>query len=269
MPHIQPYTRLGSKDVSTHVMITSLEEAFEEAQNLVHGGVIIEGRAGFRTLNGSYHGIPVTVVYKPLSPSLTAIAVEELVRAGAKVFIALEPGLGLSPALGIGDIVVAASAIKDDGVSKHYMPAEVPASADYSLLEHVMQTFAAHNVSVRVGIVWSHDLYYLNSAFTEVLRVYSKIAIALDMDTATLYTMSMLKKLPTVSIIVIDSSHPKGIERGEVLVEEERIELRERFLKGVERAVKIAMEALALHYEYVKSEAAAARAARQRAPPVA
>jgi uridine phosphorylase len=268
MPHIQPYTRLSSREVSTHVMITSLEEAFEEAREMVHGEILIEGRAGFKTLVGSYHGIPVTVLYKPLSPSLTAIAVEELARVGAKVFVALEPGLGLSPALSVGDIVVASSAIKDDGVSKHYMPAEVPASADYTLLEHVMQTFAAHNIDVRVGIVWSHDLYYLNSAFTEVLRVYSKIAIALDMDTATLYTMSMLKKLPTVSIIVIDSSHPKGIERGEVLIEEERVELRQRFLRGVERAVKIVMEALTLHYEHVKSEAAA-RATVQRTPPVA
>ncbi len=268
MPHVQPYTRLSSRDVSTHVMITSVEEAFAKIQEVIHGAVLVEGRAGFKTVSGSYRGIPLTVVYKPLSPSLTAIAFEELVRLGAKTFIALEPGLGLSPALGIGDIVVASSAIKDDGVSKHYMPAEVPASADYTLLEHVMQTFAAHNVSARVGIVWSHDLYYLNSNFTEVLRIYSKIAIALDMDTATLYTMSMLKKLPTVSIIVIDSSHPKGIERGEILIEdEERVELRERFLKGIDRAVKVAIEALALHYEYVKSEAAAR--SQRPMPPVA
>ena len=269
MPYVQPYTRLSSKEVSSHVVITSIEEAFSEAQEILHGPVVVEGRAGFRTVHGSYRGIPITVVYKPLSPSLTAIAVEELVRVGAKVFIGLGTGLGLAPSLGIGDIVVAASAIKDDGVSRHYMPAEVPASPDYTLLEHVMQTFAAHNIPARVGIVWSHDLYYLNSSFTEVLRVYSKIAIAIDMDTATLYTMSMLKKLNTVSILVIDSSHPKGIERGEILVDEERVEIRKRFLDGVSKAVKTAIEALALHYEYMKSEAAARTAAtRQSMPPV-
>ncbi len=268
MPHIQPYTRLGP-EVSSHVMITSIEEAFEEAQQIIHGGVVVEGRAGFRSVTGTYRGIPVTVVYKPISPSLTAVAVEELSRLGAKVFIGLGPGLGLAPSLGIGDVVVASSAIKDDGVSKHYMPAEVPASADYSLLEQVMQTFAAHNEKARVGIVWSHDLYYLNSSFTEILRVYSKIAIAIDMDTATLYTMAMLKKIPTVSILVIDSSHPKGIERGEILVDEERVEIRERFLTGVAKATKIAIEALTLHYERMKSEAAARTAARTTTPPVA
>ncbi len=224
----------------------------------LHGSTTIKGRGGFQVLRGDYRGIPITVVYRPLSPSLTAIAVEELVRAGAKYFISIGSGYALSPLLSIGDIVVASSAIKDDGVSKHYMPAEVPAAPDYNLLERIMQTFAAHAVKAHVGIVWSHDIYYLNSSFKELLRVYSKIAIALDMDTATLYTLSMLKRFPAVSILIIDSSHPKGIERGELLIENaERTEIRDKFLRGVRTAVKVAIEALSLHYEYIKSETAA------------
>ncbi|MET1101144.1 MAG: hypothetical protein ABWW69_01500 [Pyrodictiaceae archaeon] len=247
----QPYTRVV--EAPTHILMTDLEEAFSYGVELLAGVVTTRGRNGFQVAVGAYRGANIAIVLKPVGPSSTAIAIEELTRVGARVVIELSSAYALYPTLSIGDIIIASSAIKGDGVSKHYLPAEVPASADYALIEHILRTFNAYNIEAKVGIIWSTDVYYVNSEITDKMRVYHKIAQAMDLDTAALYTMSLLKKLTAASILVVEASQPKGIARG-VLLESEETETKEKFMRSLELATKATIEALALHYEMVKTE---------------
>lgn len=246
--------------VPSHILLTDLEPAFNAALQRLSETVTIRGRNGFQAATGTYRKTNLGVVLKPIGPSSTAIAVEELSRVGARVIVEVSSAYAISPSLSIGDIILVPAAIKDDGVSRHFLPAEVPASADFDLIEHILNTFKTYNLSPRVGVVWSTDVYYVNSEITERNRVYHKVALAMDLDTATLYTLSSLKNISSAVILVVEASQPKGIARGVVLEDSDEIsKTKEKFSQSLENAVKIALESLALHYEKAKSEVAKRR----------
>jgi len=255
LPRIQPFTKAGKGDVSSHVLVTSLEEVYENAISLLHDVVERPGRPGFRLATGSLHRAELSVALRPVGPSALAILVEELSRLGARVIMHLDTGLAISPSLSIGSVVLATAAIKGDGVSKTYAPIEVPAIPDYSLLRHIQQSLEVHNIKTVAGVIWSLDTFYLNEQLLEHgARLYGKIALAVDMDTASLFTVSMNRKLMSASVLVIESSLPKGIERGSSYLEDESDELRRKVFDSIDKLLKPLLEALALHMEKMKSK---------------
>jgi len=248
LPRLQAFTRAGRGDVSSHVLVTSLEEIYSEAMGKLEDPVERVGQPGFKLATGSLHGLRVSVALRPVGPSALAILLEELSRLGAKVILNLDTAFALAPRLGIGTVVLATASIKGDGVSRIYSPAEVPAVADFELLRHIQQTLSLHNIAPEVGLVWSLDAFYLSEQFLEQgVRSYGKLALALDMDTAALYTVSMARKLQAASVLVVESSLPKGVERGTLYQEGEGVH--ERVVNVLSKLLKPLLEALTLHME--------------------
>jgi len=261
LPLIQPFTKCRHGDVGSHVLLTWVEEVFEKASELINVENVVEGRGGFKTITGFYRGIKLSVVKTPIGAHGTLIAVEELSKLGARVFIKVGLGYALSPSLKIGDVVVATSAIKGDGVSKAAAPLEAPAIPSYELLELLIETIrtnisqlAPNRISFVQGLVWSSDLYYSNGLTLESdsnYKQYARLALVVDSDTAALYTIGLIKKLQTISMDVVEASRAKGLARGELFSEDtEHAELRRKLLDGIESATKLAIEALSLHYEH-------------------
>ncbi len=258
MPVAQPFTNCRSGDIAPQVVITSIDEAFEASRDVLNVQREIQGRSGFRVVTGSYRGVGITVVFVPPGAPLTAIAVEELSRLGARMFIGLWGGVALTTSLSIGDIVLASSAVKGDGVSRYYLPAEVPASADFELLQRIVQVLQVKSIRYVIAPVWSNDVYYINS-FEErnggLIRVYSRVAAAMDMSTAALYTLALMKRLTAASVVVVEANPLRGIASGELLSQEaEKAKLREELIENVARISRAVIEAMSLHYEHVKME---------------
>jgi len=72
----------------------------------------------FRTITGSYEGIPVTVTSSGIGGPSAAIAVEELANSGAKVVIRVGSCGAYSSSIEVGDVVIPAGVVKEDGTSK-------------------------------------------------------------------------------------------------------------------------------------------------------
>ena len=62
-----------------------------------------------------------------------AIAVEELHMAGVHTFIRIGTCGAMQPELMGGNLVIAQSAVRQEGTSCHYAPSEYPATADFEV----------------------------------------------------------------------------------------------------------------------------------------
>jgi uridine phosphorylase len=256
---MQIFTKTSKGDVSTHALVTSLEEVYERALSYLNNVVERTGRPGFRVATGEFHRTRLTVVLHPIGPSALAILLEELARLGTDVVLYLDAATALSPKVDIGSVILATGAIKGDGVSKAYAPLEVPAIPSHELFHHVQQSLEVHDIKTVPGIVWSVDTFYLNGGAIEAsMKTYSRLAVAMDMGTATLFTVAMTRKLQAASVLVVESSVPKGVERGAIYSEEEEYEtLHQKIFSVIDRLVKPLLEALSLHMEHVKVSKAA------------
>jgi uridine phosphorylase len=99
----------------------------------------------YRTVNGTYRGLPVTVCSSGMGCPSTAIGVEELANAGARTFIRVGSTAALQPGIEVGDLVVSEGSYRNDGTTAAYVPPGYPAVPDLRL------TMALGDAAARLG----------------------------------------------------------------------------------------------------------------------
>lgn len=89
-----------------------------------------------------------------------AIAVEELYLAGVRTFIRVGTCGAMQLPVKGGDLVVATAAVRQEGTSLHYAPAEYPAAADFAVTQALARAAEEAGCPVHIGVVQSKDSFY-------------------------------------------------------------------------------------------------------------
>jgi len=122
---------------------------------------------------------------------------------------------GLKKKTKLGDFIVPIAAIRGEGTSDDYMPPEVPALPAFSLQKAVSSTMnRAYNLDYWTGTVyttnrrvWEHD-----EGFKKYLKKLRCMAV--DMETATLFTLGFVNKIPTGALLMVSDQPmtPDGVK---------------------------------------------------------
>jgi len=124
---------------------------------------------------------------------------------------------GLKKKNDIGDLVLPIAAIRGEGTSNDYFPPEVPALPAFNLQKAISTTIRNHGRDYWTGTVyttnrrvWEHD-----EKFKEYLRRIR--AMAVDMETATLFSTGFYNEIPTGALLLISDQPmtPEGIKTAE------------------------------------------------------
>ena len=120
---------------------------------------------------------------------------------------------GLKKRNKIGDLILPIAAIKGEGTSNDYFPAEVPALPAFALQKAVSTTIRDYGVDYWTGTVyttnrrvWEHDEPF--KEYLQKIRAY-----AIDMETATIFTVGFYNKIPTGALLLF-SDQPMIPEGG-------------------------------------------------------
>lgn len=251
---VQPYTRVSSDDVTPYVVVSSSKRLIEALAKELKDARRISGTDPFLTVTGDYKDAPITLGYSGLGASSLAILLEEYIRAGAKVVIKIDTGISLTPTINIGSIVLACSAARGEGASRTYAPLEFPACGNYYLLRFLEDMFKARELNFQIGVVLSTDAYHLSEE--DEVKKWRKInVIAMDVDTATLYVISALRRIRSASVLVIDGNLAKGIGRGEIYVDEDKLDLARKVEDRLLEVGRVTLDTLRLLREKSRLEA--------------
>lgn len=121
---------------------------------------------------------------------------------------------GLKKKTAIGDLVLPIAAIRGEGTSNDYFPAEVPALPAFNLQRAVSTNIREYNKDYWTGTVyttnrrvWEHD-----EDFKSYLR--KTRAMAIDMETATLFITGFANKIPTGALLLVSDQPmvPEGVK---------------------------------------------------------
>lgn len=114
----------------------------------------------FVTYTGYLDGEKVSVTSTGIGGPSAAIALQELVHAGAHTFIRVGTCGGMQTEVVGGDVVVATGAIRMEGTSKEYAPIEYPAIADIDVVNALRGAAEKLHVAAHTGVVQSKDSFY-------------------------------------------------------------------------------------------------------------
>jgi len=121
---------------------------------------------------------------------------------------------GLKKRNKIGDLILPIAAIRGEGTSNDYFPPEVPALPAFALQKAISTTIRDHSVDYWTGTVyttnrrvWEHDEVF--KKFLRRIRAY-----AVDMETATIFTVGFYNKIPTGALLLVSDSPmvPEGVK---------------------------------------------------------
>ncbi len=106
----------------------------------------------------------------------------------------------------VGDYILPIAAIRGEGTSNDYLPAEIPALPSFRLQRAVSAMIIEHRLDYWTGTVyttnrrvWEHD-----DTFKDYLR--KSRAAGIDMETATIFVVGFVNHIPKGALLLVSDS---------------------------------------------------------------
>ncbi|MFF9076573.1 nucleoside phosphorylase [Streptomyces sp. NPDC014646] len=169
-----------------------------------------------------------------LGAPAAALVVEQLVALGIRRVITVGTAASLRADLRAGELVVCDRALRDEGVSHHYLAPGSHVRPSRSLTECLVGALRARDVAVRRGTGWTTDAPYRETA-AEVARYGSDGTLTADMEAAGVFAVAKHRRVAAAAAFVVTDS----------LVDRRPREDRPNTLTVLHTAVEAALSALA------------------------
>ena len=154
------HLQVGKGDVGRYVLLPGDPKRCAKIARYFEEPVLIADSREFVTYTGTLDGEKVSVTSTGIGGPSAAIAMEELVMAGADTFVRIGTCGGMQLDVKSGDIVIANGAIRMEGTSREYAPIEFPAVADVRVTSALMDAAEALALPNHVGVVQCKDSFY-------------------------------------------------------------------------------------------------------------
>ncbi|HEY0897849.1 MAG TPA: AMP nucleosidase [Sphingobacteriaceae bacterium] len=159
----------------------------------------------------------ITLINFGMGSPVAATMMDLLSAIHPKAVLFLGKCGGLKKKNKIGDLILPIAAIRGEGTSNDYMPAEVPALPAFALQKAISTTIRDLSRDYWTGTVyttnrrvWEHDKNF--KKYLKTLR-----AMAVDMETATIFTTGFANKIPTGALLLVSDQPmiPEGVKTAE------------------------------------------------------
>lgn len=116
----------------------------------------------YRSISGTWRGVPVLAMSTGMGGPSTAIAVEELRRIGVESLLRIGSCGALQSGIAVGELLLVQAAVRDEGTSRAYVPEGYPAVSDAALLALCARSARRRGMKAHIGLVRSHDSFYID-----------------------------------------------------------------------------------------------------------
>lgn len=159
----------------------------------------------------------ITIINFGMGSANAATIIDLLSAITPKAVLLLGKCGGLKKKNQIGDLILPIAAIRGDGTSNDYFPAEVPALPAFALQKAISTTIRDYKRDYWTGTVyttnrrvWEHD-----EPFKKYLQQIRCMAI--DMETATIFVTAFKNKIPAGALLLVSDQPmiPEGVKTEE------------------------------------------------------
>jgi AMP nucleosidase len=202
------YTGRDLAEFGSYVLLVNFSqyvEAFAE-----RFGVPVHG-AGFPIQSATFDN--VTILNFGMGSAMAATVMDLLSAVCPQAVLFLGKCGGLKKTK-VGDFVLPIAAIRGEGTSNEYMPAEVPALPSFRLQRAVSASIVKHDRDYFTGTVyttnrrvWEHDARFRDY----LLQIRAE---GIDMETATIFLVGFANGIPKGALLLVSDNPmtPEGVK---------------------------------------------------------
>lgn len=127
---------------------------------------------------------------------------DEFAALGVKEFALVGMAGGIQPDMNSGSLVISISAIRGEGVSRHYLPAHPTIDSSAEMVQGVSGILTKQNHPHALGTTWTTDAPF-RELRRDVIEHQRNGVLAVDMEAAALLAVAASMNLPAVAAFSI------------------------------------------------------------------
>ncbi|MBY6187629.1 nucleoside phosphorylase [Marinobacter hydrocarbonoclasticus] len=236
----QPHILVSANEVSERVVVCGEPNRVNRIAAFLSEPQLLADNREYRVMKGQYRGHPITVCSTGIGAPSAMIALEELQQCGVRKMVRVGSAGALQPEIGLGELIIAEGAVRDEGGSKAYVDAVYPAVGDFTLTQALVEHCVAAGVSHYRGIVRSHDSFYTDDEARICDYWHGKGVLGADMETAALMTLGRLRGVAVAAVLTNVVRYQQDVKEGVA----DYVSADDAMAQGEARAIEAALFAL-------------------------
>lgn len=192
---LEPSTIIKPRDVPEHCVICFFRDVLDTVVAGHNARLLAESRweDGSHPIFEIMHKDKRLAFFHPgVGSPMAAGLLEEVIALGCRKFIACGGCGVLEKEIGVGGLIVVTAAVRDEGVSYHYLPPGREVLADESGVKALVETLRNRSIPYRLGKTWTTDAPYRETA-NKIAQRKDDGCIAVEMEAAGMMAVAQFR----------------------------------------------------------------------------
>ena len=192
---IEPAKVNSPRDVPEHCVICFFREVIDKVIAGHDTKVVAQNRwedGHHPVYEIAYRGRRLAFFHPGIGAPLAAGLLEEVIAFGCRKFIACGSCGVLEKNMAVGNLILVSSALRDEGVSYHYLPPSREVMAEASGMQALVQTLNQDGVPYRVGKTWTTDAPYRETP-NKIAKRRAEGCLTVEMESAAMMAVAQFR----------------------------------------------------------------------------
>jgi uridine phosphorylase len=138
-------------------------------------------------------GRPLAVIHPGVGAPLAGAFLDELIALGCRKFVACGGAGVLDSSIEMGQVLVPHSAVRDEGLSYHYLPPAREVAAHPQAIQSIIATLEKHNIPHSLCKTWTTDAIYRETR-AKVDRRRAEGCLTVEMEAAAFFAVAQFRR---------------------------------------------------------------------------
>ena len=203
------YTGMPLEEFGQYILLTNFQNYVQNFADLTSAE--IRGKDKSMQCASSDN---ITIINFQMGSPNAATIMDLLTAVKPKAVLFLGKCGSLKSYIGLGALLLPIAGIRGEGTSLDYFPEEVPALPAFNLEKAISATISSYGREYWTGTVYTTNrrVWEYDENFKDYLR--SIRATAVDMETATLFSVGFYNRIPTGALLMVSDQPmlPEGVK---------------------------------------------------------
>lgn len=200
---IEPAEQVPPRDVPAACVVTFFGDAVQRLLGSGRARVLAQHAwedGPHPLVELEHEGRRVAVLHSGVGAPLAAGLLEEVIASGCRAFVVCGGAGSLRADLVTGHLVVATSALRDEGTSHHYAPAARTIDADPRATQVLVELLEQRGLPFVAGRTWTTDAPYRETAGKVAAR-RAEGCVTVEMEAAALMAVAAFRGVPLAQVV--------------------------------------------------------------------
>jgi uridine phosphorylase len=194
---IEPSKIIRARDLPEHCVICFFREVIDKVIAENDAKVMVENHwedGPHHIYEISYRNQRLAFFHPGVGAPLAAGLLEEAIAFGCRKFVACGGCGVLEKDIAVGHLIVVSGAVRDEGVSYHYLPPDREVTANASAVSALVNVLNNRGIPYRVGKTWTTDAPY-RETLNKIAMRKEEGCLTVEMESAALIAVAQFRNV--------------------------------------------------------------------------